>query len=327
MDKNDLIREIEFSMQMYLDKEQMQMLDNVLYTKLKDIDLTNKETLPSVNIDDTNNVIQYYLNTLNIENKSKRTICAYRYSIKKFFLYVDCNFRDVDKFIIKDYLLYLKNKGNNEMSLNSQLKNLKAFYKWLEIEEIITKNPFLTIKPIKEPYIIKKVLTDEEIEYAKSCCKNQRQSLLLDICSSTGMRCEELTKLKFDDINFIESLILVHGKGNKERYVPLSPKCKVELKKIKKENMDKKYVFESKFHNKISMATLQSDMRKLKKISNISGLKIHGIRAYFCTKMINRKIDNKTLTSIMGHSNINTSLKYYARTNEKNIISACNILN
>ena len=165
-----------------------------------------------------------------IRNYSDYTILNYSKDIQEFLTYIFKEgflFDEVDKNLIRNYLNFcLYEKKLSRRSVKRRISSLKHFYKFLIEEKIIEKDPFLTIKTLKNevkyPEALYKSqceklieLTNERTDILKS-----RDLAIIELIIASGMRNSEIVNLKTIDIDFTEKFIRVFGKGKKERLVP-----------------------------------------------------------------------------------------------------------
>jgi len=114
---------------------------------------------------------------------------------------------------------YHKKKSPSKVTLNNMRRVLSSYFGWLENEDYISKSPVRRIHNIKTDKIIKKTLSEKDIDALRGACTNLRDKAIIDFLFSTGVRVSELCGLDRADINFKERECIVFGKGNKERVV------------------------------------------------------------------------------------------------------------
>jgi len=114
---------------------------------------------------------------------------------------------------------YHKKKSPSKVTLNNMRRVLSSYFGWLENEDYISKSPVRRIHNIKTDKIIKKTLSEKDIDALREACTNIRDKAIIDFLYSTGVRISELVRLNRSDINFAERECVVFGKGNKERIV------------------------------------------------------------------------------------------------------------
>ena len=263
-------------------------------------------------------------------NLSKNSIDSYTNDIKNFFKFNGTNLKTIDK-----YIQYLKDTYSSSTIMRN-ISALKQFFQFLIDEKIITQNPTEKIHMKKKNIQLPKILTENEMKKLLNFFKSRKKSLklkcMIHILYAAGLRISELISLKLSSILYIEetnemSLIII-GKGNKERIVPLYPiAVSTILDYIK--TIDKKsgFLFPSK--SKTGHIARQSFARMLKKVARSVGIdpkKIspHVIRHAFATHLLEHGADLLTIQKLLGHKNIATTQIYTHVTQNKikNIVEA-----
>lgn len=185
----------------------------------------------------------------------QKTLKAYLIDLKQYFYFVNCG--DPGKEVIENYITEL-HKKYKQKTIKRKIASIKAFYNYLEEEEIIEQNPFGKIKvKFKEILTLPRIIPREEIEQLLNCMyeylegKNTlaykfrlRDVAVVEIFFATGARVYEISNIKEDSINLNTGLIKIMGKEGKERYLQIcNPsilailkniimKMKVKLKKV-----------------------------------------------------------------------------------------------
>ena len=132
----------------------------------------------------------------------------------------------VETTMVKSYIVKLKKDGLANRSINRKISTLRTFYKYCLRENLMEKSPMMGVKALKVPQNLVKFVTESdinkvsfgEVEDFPTC----RDRLLFELLYQTGMRQAELRGLKDTDVDRSGLLLKVHGKRNKDRFVPLS---------------------------------------------------------------------------------------------------------
>ena len=179
-------------------------------------------------------VLKEFIFELEIKKFSKRTIKSYRNNNALFFNYINNEFQvteleNVTTQHIKMYFQYLTKKGLKPTYINSILKNLRAFFVYCTQEEYITKNPAEKVKWQKEGKVLLNTFSTEEIinmlnAYKFTTYLEARNKTIIANLIDTGIRNTELCTILKQDV--LDRTILIHGKGNKQRQVSISPLLK-----------------------------------------------------------------------------------------------------
>ena len=177
-------------------------------------------------------------------NYSKYTILNYEKDIDTFMLFLkEKNISSLGKVnykILRQYLEYLYDRKYKGTTINRHISSLKSLFHYLEKENKIETNPVLFISSVKKEKKLPKVIGYNEIETILllpdiSTSLGQRDSALLEVLYSCGIRVSELVNIKISDVELSEDRIKITGKGNKERYVLYGNMCKEKMLRYVKE--------------------------------------------------------------------------------------------
>lgn len=257
----------------------------------------------------------------------KNTLKAYRIDLKQFFQYIKGDFLDKNK--IEAYITEL-HKKYAQRTVKRKIASIKAYYNYLEEEELISSNPFRKIRiKFKETVTLPRIIPREEIErllnhmYGKgsSCHAHTyrywiRDVAVMEVFFATGARVYEISHIRRDRIDLQSGLIRIMGKGGKERYVQIaSPGILQLLKKYYDQN--RKAIEKSGYffvNNRGARYTEQSIRRMLKKYASSAGIERnltpHMFRHSFATYLIEEGVDISCVQQILGHSSIKTTQIY-----------------
>ena len=221
-------------------------------------------------------------------------------------------------------LSYWKKQGKSAKTITRRISALKQMMKWLVSDGYRTDNPTIWLDNPKLPQTIPVSLLETEIysilEAAEKLSPpdNLRMSAGIEILYGAGLRISELLQVRRADIIFSKSLILVRGKGGRERLVPLT---NISLIKIKNW-LEKRDVAGPDTNNEQFLAlpsepvlTRQKFSTLLKKIASIAQIdparvSPHKLRHSFATHMLNRGADLRSLQMMLGHADISTTQIY-----------------
>lgn len=256
-----------------------------------------------------------------------KTVKAYRVDLTQFFSYVQST--EPEKETIEQYITEL-HKKYKQKTIKRKIASIKAFYSYLEEEELVEQNPFRKIKvKFKETIILPRIIPREEIEqllnyiYASLSSlsgiqykHSLRDAAVIEVFFATGARVYEISNIRVENINLNSGLIRIMGKGGKERYIQISNTAVLDiLRKYYAENEPeiKKsgYFF---INNRGNRYTEQSIRFMLKKYTLKAGIQRtitpHMFRHSFATYLIEEGVDVSCVQQILGHSSIKTTQIY-----------------
>ena len=267
------------------------------------------------------------------KNYSDLTVNGYLKDLDLFLEYLNenniKNFKDVEYQDIRLYINYLYDLKYNNKTISRHISSLRSFFKYLEVNNVIDNNPCTLISNPKLDKKLPKYLNFEDTEKLLNAFDNNnyiglRNSLILEMLYSTGMRVSEISSLKLKDISLSNKSIRVTGKGNKERIVYFGTCClnllneylKKSYNKLNKNNIE--YLFLSKTGKKINDREIRFIIDDAAKIAGIE-IKIspHVLRHTFATHMLTDGADLRSVQELLGHENLSTTQIYTHLTNEK----------
>jgi integrase/recombinase XerD len=284
--------------------------------------------------------INDFKNYLKIErNLSLNTIESYLFDVKKLIIYLKINKINkeplkLESEIIKEFIYHISKEIKPQTQARI-ISGLRRFYDYLILEELIEINPMKNIETPKIGVHLPTTLTLKEIDKMISNIKltsktGIRNVAIIELLYSCGLRVSELVNLKISDLFFKESLIKVIGKGNKERFVPISKLSQKYinnyLNEIRQNHKIKKNFEDTLFLNErgtnLSRNMIFIIVNKLKKQSNINKkIGPHTLRHSFATHLIENGADLITIQKMMGHESITTTERYL-HVNKKHLIDS-----
>ena len=256
---------------------------------------------------------------------SKETTKNYERDLQLFDSFLENNnIKDVDSSVIRNYLKFLYEKGYSSKTISRNLSSLRSFYKY-EINNGNTKsNPCALISNPKLDKKLPNFLSYTEIEDIISLASKDekngvRNSLIIELLYSTGVRVSEIVNIKIKDINLSTREIVIFGKGSKERIVlfgDLLKKLIIEYLDIR--NSDSEYLIINKYGKKMSTKSIEDIIKKVVKLDGIKNkVTPHTIRHTFATHMLNEGADLKVVQELLGHENLETTEIYTHVSNER----------
>ena len=272
-------------------------------------------------------IIQKFISFLKFErNLSENSVLAYIADVEKLQNYIyknNISLLNVTSLILQEFIYQLHDLGINPNSQARILSGIKSFYHFLMIDDYISVNPTDLIEAPKLGRKLPEVLSLEEIEIMISTIdlstpEGQRNKAIIETMYSCGLRVSELVNLKFTDIYVEEQYVIVTGKGNKQRLVPISETALKEinnyilyrnLQKIKKGYDD--FIFINRLGTSLSRIMIFNiikdccDKAGIKK--NISP---HTLRHSFATHLLEGGANLRAIQMMLGHEKITTTEIY-----------------
>lgn len=321
--KTEIIKEIEQSLLNYFDNAQMELLHSTLTRCLENVEVVFKND-SSLDISKYSNeeLINKFISAKEIEGCSKRTTKYYQSTLLKMNNKMNKGITHMTTDDLRTYLTdYQKINDCSKASVDNIRRNLSSFFSWLEEENYILKSPMKRIHKIKVDKVIKETYSDETLELLRDNCDSLRDLAIIDLLASTGMRVGELVKLNINDIDFENRECVVFGKGNKERPVYFDARTKIHLKNyINSRNDSDPALFVSLDapHERLNISGVEIRLRQLGRRLGIQKVHPHKFRRTVATKAIDKGMPIEQVQSLLGHSQIDTTM-HYAMVNQNNV--------
>ncbi len=279
-------------------------------------------------------LLESYKNYLTLERQvSHNTFLSYFGDIKKFLAYCDKKNLDsikIDNIELDKYFWHLKQTKLSPASIFRNMGAVKSFYKFLMLDEKIKKNPTETLLSPKLSQKIPKELSIEQMQkllsYRPKNFSQLRTICMIELLYGAGIRVSELINLQLEHANLEENWLIVFGKGNKQRMIPINKKAGLlllqylaEREKIFINKPPQSEVFLNNRGQKISRISVWKDINSLAKLCGITQ-KIHPhlFRHTFASHLLEGGADLRSVQEMLGHVNISTT-QIYTHIDKKNI--------
>ena len=262
------------------------------------------------------------------------TIAAYERNINEFIDYLKrdniTSFQDVQYPLIRGYLTALFQKKISKSTINNKISTLRTFYRFLVKQELVDDNPMVLVENMKVPQRNPDFLFPEEMMELLDSIDVQshlgiRNKAMLELMYASGLRCSEVVGLTLDCIDFSRQILVVHGKGNKDRYVPFHDYAAQWLKtyilEVRNELIAKtegtQYVFVNKNGKMMTNRGVEDIVdRVAKNYDSTKKIHPHTFRHSFATHLLNAGADLRTVQELLGHENLSTTQIYTHITKE-----------
>lgn len=275
-------------------------------------------------------MIQRFLEYIQVEKRySPNTMLSYKKDLEDFSLFLletegISDLKMVDKKMIRNFIINLSEKQLSKRSINRKISTLKSFYKFLLKISEIKISPVDSISMLKFYPEKQQAFSETEMEQLGFILENEEipilERLIVETLYQTGMRRAELCGLPLNNVDFSKNEILVIGKGNKERIVPIANKLSVLLKNyvetlrkpvLEYDNLffvnDKGKKLSEKFVYTVVTRYLAAVSLKEKKSPHI-------LRHSFATHILNNGAEISKVKKIMGHQSL-ASTQVYTEAN------------
>lgn len=302
--------------------------------------------------------VEDFLASLRQRNASSNTVLAYRKDLAKFTAYAGGRrLEEIDHLVVRAYLADLYASGLSKVSVARALAALRSLYRWLAREGRVEQNPAALVATPRLPKKLPRVPTLEEMNtlldqkpnhgstristdqenlsvetvlapslrrckpniYEEGAGWPERDVLILELLYGCGLRNSELVGINLDDVRRSSELILVRGKGRKERLVPFGEAAQQALEKYLK---PREALLASKRKSLPALLislrgtrlTTRSVGRIVKRMAVAGGLSPdvhpHTLRHAFGTHMLEEGADLRAIQELLGHERLSTTQRY-----------------
>lgn len=280
-------------------------------------------------------MINRFIAYLTFEKRySVHTLQAYKMELDNFLAFVEADGLDiaeVDHKFLRYYFAMLKEEGKSAATINRSISALKSFYKFLQRENLVQNNPTRLIQSLKTPKKLPVAVDKdklnvllEEMEKAEENLENMRDFIVMELLFGTGIRLAELLQIKDSDIDFYNNKILIFGKRNKERFVPIHATLKEELTKYihkkKTENLENisEYLVVTKEGKKAYAKLIYRIVQKyLSMVTSQKKRSPHVLRHSFATTLLDNGADLNAIKELLGHAGLAATQVYTHNSAER----------
>ena len=258
------------------------------------------------------------------------TRISYKNDILQFLVFLEKNKKKINEITpidIEKFTSKFTTQGLEKSTISRKMSSLSHFFIFLLEENIIKSNPIHELDLPKQIKKLPKILSVDQVEkLIKSSREDQsvngiRLNTMIEILYATGIRISELVEMKLSATYAEKNFLLIQGKGNKERLVPISENTEDKIKdylKIRNEfinnDTDSKWLFPSKQSSKghITRQRFNQLLQTLCERVNLNNIQIspHKLRHAFATHLLANGVDLRSLQQMLGHADISTTQIY-----------------
>ncbi|PIO83394.1 tyrosine recombinase XerC [Loigolactobacillus backii] len=281
--------------------------------------------------------LDLFIQYLEVDRRySPETIKAYKEDILAFIDFLKSNggvtsLKAIKLFDVRTYLSHLYEVKYSRNSVSRKISSLRSFYNYLVRNDLVADNPFATVQLKRHNAHLPQFFYEKEMTALFDAAKGDqpldlRNSALLEVLYATGIRVSECVNLTLANVDFDLGMMLIHGKGNKDRYVPFGQfaamaldsyltDCRTPL--MAKYHIEHDYVFVNHYGKKLTAAGIEYILNQIiKKSSLTADIHPHMLRHTFATHLLNNGADLRTVQELLGHSSLSTTQIYTHVTTE-----------
>ena len=274
---------------------------------------------------------QFYSDLILVKRDAQKTAETYKISAENFLNWLveeRIKLADVTPQNITYFLVKRKTEGCNELTIAKDISGIRALGDFLERKEYWKENVALLLERPKTVHALPKVLTEDQVDVLLESIDTsdnvgKRDDALFELIYSCGLRISEACTLKVANVHMDEQIILVHGKGDKERIVPFGKraydKLKFYMEEVRPLLTKGKNVPEVFVNYKGEAISRKGVWKRFKELETLSGVqaKVHTLRHSFATHLLKGGADLRAVQELLGHSDLATTQIYTHVTNEQ----------
>jgi len=262
-------------------------------------------------------------------NLSGNTISAYQHDVALFLQFLterrpSLDIREVSLSDLREFVMEVHQMGLGPYSQSRVISGLKSFFNYLTLEKIIATNPASLLKSPKLLNKLPVVLTEEDIlsileNVDLSEPQGERNKAILEILYGCGLRVSELIDMRLSNLHLKDEIIMVTGKGNKQRLIPIGAAARKQLntylRQVRSRQTPHKNALDIVFLNrrggKLSRQMIFLMVKKQAEKAGIhKNVSPHTFRHSFATHLVQHGADLRAVQQLLGHVSITTTEIY-----------------
>ena len=283
----------------------------------------------------TDQNLRQYLQYLKIERRlSHHTIAAYERDIQRFLKFLNevaqISVFEISSTHIQGFQQWLGTTQLHANSVARALASVRGFLLHLQDEGVVSKEVEIAFTPTKLGFRLPKALSVSqtlklvEVLGGSEMPLDMRDYALIEFFYSTGARVSEAVTLDINQINFDDNIVMLTGKGNKSRFVPLGSKAKIALEKylvrVRPQLMKNPIssVFLNRSGRQLSRTSAFNIIKRAAELAQIPGdVSPHTLRHCFATHLLDGGADLRVVQELLGHQSVATTQIYTKVSLEK----------
>jgi len=278
--------------------------------------------------------LKTFLLTCKVNELSHHTIDDYNYKIGAFISYcISLGVDDPAQITpddIRQFILHLQENNNSSASVYGYYKCVKRFFNWLMEEDILEKSPMQRIRP---PKVEQKIIIPYEPDHLKTLlklydpttfCGLRNRAMILTFVD-TGVRLEEMWKMRIEDLNLEKGVIKVKGKGAKQRVVSIGVGAqKLLLRYLLSRDDTHPCVWVTEERKPLSYEGIAMIFKRLAARGQLNNVRCspHTFRHTFATMCLNNGASEFEVQSLLGHSTLTMTRRYAATLKSEQAVIA-----
>jgi integrase/recombinase XerD len=275
----------------------------------------------------TEAIIDKFLDTIWMERGlSANTLGAYRadlMALKRWLAQQDKSLIYATRADLLEFIAWRTKEGAKPRSTARQLSSFRRFYRFLLRESVLGEDPTLKIDMPKIGRSLPVTLSEGEVEELLNAPEvsdplGHRDRAMLEVLYATGLRVSELINLKQSQVNLNQGVLRIHGKGDRERLIPLGDEAQRWVREFQAGprveillERQTEYLFPTRRGDRMTRQAFWHIIKRYAKKAEIGGkLSPHTLRHAFATHLLNNGADLRVVQMLLGHSDLSTTQIY-----------------
>ncbi len=268
-------------------------------------------------------LLREYLAYLQVEKGlSANSVESYARDLKRLQGFADAKGVGVSELARKDlreWIAHLSREGLSPASVSRAVSAARGLFRFLMLDGHMQRHPAEDLDTPQGMAYLPKFLTEDEIEVLLDAPDTEtseglRDRAMLELMYATGLRVSEMTSLKLSEVDLDTGLIVCHGKGSKERRVPLGRSASHWLQYYiatrARRGSESPYLFINQAGRPLTRQHAWAAIKKYAESAGLRDVSPHTLRHSFATHLLQRGADSRSVQALLGHSDISTTQIY-----------------
>ena len=334
MNKDELINEVVYEMSPNLTKEQTDRLKITLLVKMQNCEVNDLQYLPTVWTYDNDWIIKRFQIDSIAKGIAESTVTQYIIAVSGLFRETGKHYRDITGQDITDYLAVKQYRDKISVNYKVTLrKYFSSFFGWAYRKHHIDNDIMCDVDPMKSIQKKKECLTDDEVESIRESAMTLKERAVFELMMSTGLRVSEISLLNISDFNPEHKRISIYGQKTKQyRTGMLSVKAVRAIKAYllsRKDDTQALFVSDRLPYGRMHKTALENIAKGIAERAGITRISatVHVYRKTFVTTMYRKTKNILFVSKLAGHSQTDTTIKYYLIDDLEDMQHVYNIAN
>lgn len=274
---------------------------------------------------------QFYTDLILVKRDSEQTAQTYKISAEEFLNWLSSEKIKLKAVTVQNLMYYFvkrQTEGCSEITIAKDISGIRALGDYLVRKNYWTENIALILDKPKASRNLPKVMSVEQIDKLLSCIDTstlcgKRDDALFELIYSCGLRISEACELKIANVHMNEHLILVHGKGDKERLIPFGERAEKKLQtyitEVRPLLVKERKVPELFVNYRGEGISRKGVWKRFHELESLCGfdVKVHTLRHSFATHLLAGGADLRSVQELLGHADLSTTTIYTHVTDEQ----------